>query len=209
MVLVLSCGPTEVSVDIEEVNLDTELNTAINIPEPPVVDKSVNFQTPVLIPTPVGLEGMNEAVGSISIVSGELAKTVESFGDILKSLETPTAIPDIDISHPNEFITLPHLLLTGFIVQEDTMLKWDYKGLQNAYLGFIVIDGVEHSVEVFIFDEVINDPSLASSITVDALILGDYKTGFYENLAVNCASQNICDVVLTLVDDKYKLFKSQ
>ena len=79
----------------------------------------------------------------------------------------------------------------------------------SAYLGFIVLDGVEHPLEVFIFDEAINDPSLASSITVDALILGDYKTGFYENLAVNCASQNICDVVLTLVDDKYKLFESQ
>ena len=152
---------------------------------------------------------MNEAVGSISIVSGELAKTVESFGDILKSIETPTPIPDIDINPPNEFITLQYLLLAGFIVQEDTMLKRDYEGLRNAYLGFIVLDGVEHSVEVFIFHDVLNDPSLASSITVDALLQGEYKTGFYENLAINCLSQNICDAVLTLVDEKYKLFKSQ
>jgi len=209
LVFVISCGPTEVLVDVEEVNVDTELNTVINMPEPAVVDKSMNFQTPVTIPTPIGLEGMNEAVGSISIVSGELAKTVESFGDILKSIETPTAIPDIDINPPNEFITLQYLLLAGFIVQEDTMLKRDYEGLRNAYLGFIVLDGVEHSVEVFIFHDVLNDPSLASSITVDALLQGEYKTGFYENLAINCLSQNICDAVLTLVDEKYKLFKSQ
>ena len=53
LVFVISCGPTEVLVDVDEVNVDTELNTVINMQEPAVVDQSMNFQHPVTNPTQI------------------------------------------------------------------------------------------------------------------------------------------------------------
>ena len=93
IICLVSCGPTEVSVDVEEVNIDTKLNTSITIPHStPKTVLQGNIQPPVVIPTPIGLEAMTEVLKSVSSVSENLQETAKTFGDIFSSLNTSTQI---------------------------------------------------------------------------------------------------------------------
>ena len=111
VIFLTSCGPTEVSVDVEEVNVEAELNTSITMPESSqLTAPQGGLATPFAIPTPIGLEGMTEALESVSVVSEQLQDTAEQFGAILGSLNDPTPLPKIQPDYPHGVIGLNDLL---------------------------------------------------------------------------------------------------
>ena len=204
--VILSCGPTEVSVEVDEVNVETEMNTSVEIPESSaLIGQSWNLRTPISIPSPVGLEAMSEAIGGVAIVSDELSETVAKMGDILSSFTTPTPIPGIDIDREEERMELVNVLWIGFVVTSRTTDNWDYITLKESYSGFFESNGTESQVEVFIFDDDIVDPALASKIAVNSLVRNNFETGFHRNIVVSCEKREVCEELIDLLEEQSEL----
>ena len=209
IICLVSCGPTEVSVDVEEVNIDTKLNTSINIPHStPKTILQGNIQPPVVIPTPIGLEAMTEVLKSVSSVSENLQETAKTFGDIFSSLNTSTQITQPVFDYSEKIISLNNLLLIGFIVSKETSSKWNHTGLINSYAGQVNLNGEDRSIEVLIFDSVIQDPLFAGSVTSDMLQINGYSNHIssHQNLFVSCEKQEICEDLFKLLEEKTRLF---
>ena len=212
VIFLTSCGPTEVSVDVEEVNVEAELNTSITMPESSqLTAPQGGLATPFAIPTPIGLEGMAEALESVSVVSEQLQDTAEQFGAILGSLNDPTPLPKIQPDYPHGVIGLNDLLLIGFIVSEETTSKWSHAGFKNSYIGVVNFGGVDRSFEVLIFDSAITDMSFAAEVTADILLKNGYgqSIDFHENISVSCKTQEICQDLFNSLDEKRRLLRGQ
>ena len=210
LIYIFGCGPTDVSVDVEELNVDTELNTTITMSEP---DQSISsqgdLQVPVSIPTPAGLQAMTEVLESVAGVSDGLQETAKSFGEIFSSLNTPTPISQIKVEGSEKIINLNNLLLIGFIVTSETTSKWNHTGLKNSYIGWVNLNGMDRTIEILIFDTIIKDPSFAAQITADILMENGYghSINFYQNLSLSCESQVTCEDLLDLLrKQNYFLF---
>lgn len=196
----MACGPTEVSVDVKEVNVDASLGSAIQMPESPQISGSEgSVQLPVVIPTPAGLEAINETIGSISTLSQEFQKTAESFGEIFSSIGTPPAPNPSGKSSSLRLLGLNDLLLAGFIVTGDTTTTWTYTGLQRSYAGFIGTS--DRTLEVFIFNELVTDPSLISTLAVDQRLKQERAADFYRNFAMGCGQPSTCAELIKLLAD--------
>ena len=211
VVFLTSCGPTEVSVDVGEVNVEADLNTSITMPEPSqLTSPQGGLATPFAIPTPIiGLEGMTEALESVSVVSEQLQDTAKQFGAILGSLNDPTPLPKIQPGYPEGIIGLNDLLLIGFIVSEETTSKWSHAGLKNSYIGVVSFGGVDRSFEVLIFDSAITDMSFAAEVTADMLLNYGYgqSIDFHENIAVSCKTREICQDLFNSLDEKRRFLQ--
>ncbi len=212
VIFLTSCGPTEVSVDVEEVHVEAELNTSITMPESSqLTGPQGGLATPFAIPTPVGLEGMTEALESVSVVSEQLQETAEQFGTIMGSLNDPTPLPEIGPDYLGGVIELNHLLLIGFIVNEETTSKWNHAGLKNSYIGAVNFGGVDRSFEVLIFDSAIADMSFAAEVTADMLLNNGYgqSIDFHENIAVSCKTREICQDLFNSLDEKRRFLQGK
>ena len=206
----IACGTTEVSVDVEEVNVNTELNSSIQTTQSPITSEmSKNFQTPIPIPTPIGLEAMADAINSIGVVSDGLKETVQGISEIVVSFPTSTPTPPTS-SQESSFErkgSIGHVLMAGFILEEETTGKRNYAGLENSYKGFIISDEPRQNLEVFIFEQSLSDPSLSSSIALDNMARNGSSTDFFHNLAFSCELKSVCDYFLASLEKQSQYFE--
>ncbi|MQF99012.1 MAG: hypothetical protein FI729_05805 [SAR202 cluster bacterium] len=194
LIFLSSCGPTEVSVEAEEINVNTEFNTSIEVPDRnQIVLPTTDAPTPVIIPTPVGLEAMNEALQSALTVSEELQKTADSFGEIFASIDQSTPTVKNSMTDEPKNIDLNHLLLNGFSVNKESTDKWSFSGLKNSYIGVTTLDE-DGTIEVLIFESPIIEPSTIASITADILSTNGYSNNVLNrnNLFMSCAQSTLC-----------------
>ncbi|MBI67934.1 MAG: hypothetical protein CL777_04225 [Chloroflexi bacterium] len=207
----IACGTTEVSVDVEEVNVNTELNSSIQTTQSPITsDMSKNFQTPMPIPTPIGLESMSDAINSIGVVSDGLQETVQGISEIVASFPTSTPTPPSS-NQGSSFERkggIGHVLMAGFILDEETTTKRNYAGLESSYKGFIIRDESHQKLEVFIFNQSLSDPSLSSSVALDNMARNGSVTDFYHNLAFSCQLKSVCDYFLASLEKQSQYFES-
>ena len=207
----IACGTTEVSVDVEEVNVNTELNSSIQTTQSPITsDMSKNFQTPMPIPTPIGLESMSDAINSIGVVSDGLQETVQGISEIVASFPTSTPTPPSS-NQGSSFERkggIGHVLMAGFILDEETTTKRNYAGLESSYKGFIIRDESHQNVEVFIFNQSLSDPSLSSSVALDNMARDGSVTDFFHNLAFSCQLKSVCDYFLASLEKQSQYFES-
>ena len=207
----IACGTTEVSVDVEEVNVNTEFNSSIQTTQSPITsDMLKNFHTPMPIPTPIGLESMSDAINSIGVVSDGLQETVQGISEIVASFPTSTPTPPSS-NQGNSFERkggIGHVLMAGFILDEETTTKRNYAGLESSYKGFIIRDESHQKLEVFIFNQSLSDPSLSSSVALDNMARNGSVTDFFHNLAFSCQLKSVCDYFLASLEKQSQYFES-
>ena len=195
-----ACGPTEVTVEVDEVNVDTEFNNSMQMPNYTQSEIATeNLRATIVIPTPVGLEAISEAVGGLSTLSEELQKTVGGFSDVIQSLNTPTPSVKTETANAGKTIGLNELLLSGFIVTEETTSSWTYEGLERSYKGYFQLDNLQSFLEVLIFVDSISDPSFASSIAVDFFRKDNREISITKNIVFACASKEVCESLTRLI----------
>ena len=207
---IASCGTTEVSVDVEEVNVNAELNSSIQTTQSPTISGIPEiYQTPIAIPTPMGLAAMTEAIIGIDGVAKELDVTVQGIGEIVASYPTPSPTPTV--SQKNSFERkggIGHVLLAGFVLEQETTRQRNYFGLQNSYKGFVYHEGVYQDLEVFIFSQSISDPSLSSSIALDNMARDGSTTDFFHNVAFSCKLDSTCKKFLSSLEEQAQYFEN-
>ena len=205
LILLCSCGPTEVSVEAEEINVNTEFNTSIEFPEQnQIVQPKTDAPTPIIIPTPIGLEAMDDALQSALTVSEELQKTADSFGEIFASIDNPTPTLEPKINDDSKKIDLNHFLLSGLSVNRESTHKWNLDGLKNSYVGVTTLDEKD-TIEVLVFDNLITEPSIIASITYDILSKEGYSYTVIhrKNVFISCKESSICIDFASILEEKY------
>ncbi|MBL75365.1 MAG: hypothetical protein CL763_00310 [Chloroflexi bacterium] len=208
--LIAACGTTEVSVDVEEVNVNAELNSSTETTQSPITSRVLeNHQTPIAIPTPVSLEAMTEAIIGIEEVTKELGNSIQGIGEIVASYPTPNPTPTV--SQKNNFERkggIGHVILAGFVLEQETTPQREYDGLENSYKGFVYHEGAHQGLEVFIFSQSISDPSLSSSIALDNMARDGSTTDFFHNLAFSCKLETTCRKFLSSLEEQAQYFES-
>tara|TARA_B100000029_G_C17493101_1_gene929811 strand:+ start:104 stop:784 length:681 start_codon:yes stop_codon:yes gene_type:complete len=208
--LIAACGTTEVSVDVEEVNVNAELNSSVQTTQSPITSGiPENYQAPIAIPTQAGLEAMTEAIIGIEGVAKELGDTVQGIGEIVASYPTPSPTPTVNQKNGFERKGgIGHVLLAGFVLEQETTSQREYVGLENSYKGFVYHEGVYQDLEVFIFSQSISDPSLSSSIALDNMARDGSTTDFFHNLAFSCKLETTCRKFLSSLEEQAQYFES-